>query len=82
MTEAFYLATKAGGRALDLPIGAFEPGMACDFQVIDLQAITHPLPDFGVFNEPEQLLHRILYLANSENIKEVYVQSKLVHSRG
>lgn len=81
MTEAFYLATKAGGRALDLPLGSFEVGMACDFQVIDLKAPHHPLPDFGVFSEPEQVLHRLLYLANAENIAQVYVQSRLVHER-
>lgn len=80
MTEAFYLATRGGGESLDLPIGLIEPGFACDLQIIDLQSPQNPLPVFDCFTEPEQLLHKILYLATKENIRAVYVQGQLVHT--
>ncbi|MGX7091771.1 guanine deaminase [Hutsoniella sourekii] len=75
--QALHLATAGGGEALDLPIGQIAPGYAADFQVIDTQG----LPAFGVFEEPEQILQRILYLANKENIHQVYVQGQLVHQK-
>lgn len=81
VAEAFYLATIGGGEALNLPIGLIEPGYTGDFQVIDTAAEGHELPSFNVFNEPDYILQRILYLSTQANIKEVYIQGQLVHKR-
>lgn len=81
VAEAFYLATTGGGEALDLPLGLIEPGYTGDFQIVDTQVEGHELPSFDVFNEPEYILQRILYLSTQANIKEVYVQGRLVHKR-
>lgn len=81
VVEAFYLATTGGGKALKLPLGVIEEGYICDLQVIDTKVKNNTLPDFGVFTNPEQLLQKILYLSTVENIKKVYVQGNLVHSK-
>lgn len=81
VAEAFYLATTGGGEALDLPIGLIKPGYTGDLQVVDIQTAGHELPSFGVFDEPEYILQRILYLSTQANIQEVYVQGRLVHKR-
>src|SRR5699024_2325538 len=73
VAEAFYLATTGGGEALDLPLGLIEPGYTGDLQVIDTQTEGHELPSFNVFDEPEYILQRILYLSTLANIQEVYV---------
>lgn len=79
--EAFFLATKGGGEALKLPVGVIKEGYACDLQVIDTAIETNKLPDFGVFTEPAQLLQKFLYLATKENIRQVWVQGKLIHEK-
>lgn len=81
VAEAFHLATTGGGEALNLPIGLIEPGFTADFQVVDTQVAGHELSSFGVFNEPEYILQKILYLSSQANIQEVYVQGRLVHER-
>lgn len=79
--EAFSLATQGGGEALSLPIGVIKPGFACDLQVIDLNAKENPIRSFGVFTQPEETLQKILYLATGSNIRQVWVQGKLVHEK-
>lgn len=76
--EAFYLATKGGGDALKLPLGIIEEGYICDLQVIDIATKNNKLPNFNVFNNKEHLLEKILYLSNINNIKQVWIQGKLV----
>ncbi len=78
VVQAFWLATKGGGEALGLPVGDFEPGMAFDLQVIDTKRRWSDLTGFGVFDEPQDQLARILYLSNPENIRQVYAQGRLV----
>lgn len=78
MVEAFYLVTTGGGEALDLPIGDIRPGHACDLQVIDVKHSGNKLPEFGIFDEAEDILERILYLSTPDNIRQVYVQGDLV----
>lgn len=75
--QAFHLATAGGGEALDLPIGQIAKDYTADFQVIDAT----DLPSFEVFTDPEHELQRILYLADKENIRQVYVQGCLVHEK-
>lgn len=82
VVEAFYLATKGGGESLSLPLGIIEKGYICDLQVIDTKAKNNVLPDFGVFPKKEHLLQKILYLSTIDNVKKVYVQGNLVHSKG
>lgn len=79
--EAFFLATKGGGDALKLPIGVIKEGFACDLQIIDTQQPSNKLPMFGVFDTPKELLQQILYLATTENIRQVWVQGELVHEK-
>ena len=78
LAEAFYLATTGGGEALKLPIGKIEAGYTFDVQIIDTRARENPLPNFGMFNEPEDILGRILYLSTMANIQSVFVQGRQV----
>jgi len=78
LAEAFYLATTGGGEALQLPIGKIESGYTFDTQVIDTKASGNPLPNFGIFNEPDDVLGRILYLSTMANIQSVFVQGRQV----
>lgn len=82
VVEAFYLATTGGGEALDLPIGKFEKGYAFDAQVIDTQATYNSIQSFDEQDSLTDTFERIIYRANTENVKQVYVQGDLVHTRG
>ncbi|MGX7030639.1 guanine deaminase [Vagococcus zengguangii] len=79
VVEAFSLATQGGGEALSLPIGVLAPGYIFDAQVLDMNAQANQITGYGVFNEPEAQLQKLLYLATPENIKQVWVQGQLVH---
>lgn len=79
--DAFSLATQGGGEALSLPIGVLKPGYACDVQVLDLNVPHNRINSFGVFEKPEEILQKILYLATGENIRQVWVQGNLVHTK-
>lgn len=81
VVEAFSLATQGGGEALSLPIGVLQPGYACDLQIIDTKVEHHRISSFGVFEKPEEILQKILYLATKENIRQVWVQGNLVHDK-
>lgn len=81
VVEAFSLATQGGGEALSLPIGVLKSGYACDLQVIDTKVVNHRIASFGVFEAPEEILQKILYLATKENIRQVWVQGNLVHDK-
>jgi guanine deaminase len=77
---AFWLATAAGGIALDLPIGLFRQGYQFDAIVLDGQ-----LPDSNLRLDegapPEALLQKILYHATRADIAEVWVANRQVHAR-
>lgn len=75
LNRAFYAATVGGGMALDLPIGKLEQGYSFDVQVMDLEK---NLPLFYEEKKEEDLLHKILLLSESANIKEVWVQGQQV----
>ncbi len=75
LNNAFYSATVGGGIALDLPIGKFEKGYAFDAQIIDL---TKNIPTYYPEKNETDLLHKILLLSESNNIKEVWVQGDRV----
>ena len=80
LVEAFYLATTASGQALDLNIGCFQEGFSFDAQVIDPNHAQNRLPHFA-FQQPEEIFSRIVYLADQSNIRQVFVQGKLVHEK-
>lgn len=71
LNNAFYSATVGGGIALDLPVGKLEKGYAFDVQVID---INKNIPSYYPEKNEIDLLHKILLLSESNNIKEVWVQ--------
>ena len=75
LNRAFYAATVAGGTALGLPVGKLEEGYAFDVQIIDL---SHNIPMFYPEKKDVDLLHKILLLSESSNIKEVWVQGERV----
>lgn len=75
INNAFYSATAAGGIALNLPIGKLEKGYSFDVQII---SIKNNIPRFYKEKNPEDLLHKILLLSESSNIKEVWVQGRRV----
>lgn len=76
LNEAFYLATAGGGEALSLPIGRLAEGYAFDVQVVASgpSLISEETPLDAIFQ-------KLLYLAQPEHIKEVWVQGNLVHSK-
>lgn len=71
-SEAFYLATKAGGSFFG-NVGSFEEGFEFDAVVIDDSKIPFS-KEFNVLNR----LEKIIYLADSSNIKEKYVNGKSI----
>ena len=80
--EAFWLATAGGAEALQLPLGTFEVGHAFDAQVVDTRVPGADLTGFGVFCTPRDVLDRILFVSTAENVRQTWVQGRLVWSRG
>ncbi|KRM91957.1 guanine deaminase [Liquorilactobacillus cacaonum] len=68
--ESFYLATKGGGEALNLPVGTFEKGQIFDAQVLD----SSHLPGFSMYKTPSSQLAKLLYLSEQTDISEVWIQ--------
>ncbi len=73
LNNALYLATVAGGKALKMPIGKFETGYIFDAQIVDTK---ENIPQFYKEKHEEDLLHKVLLLAQTNNIKEVWVQGE------
>lgn len=75
---AFYLATKGGAEALDLPVGSFEPGRYFDAQLIDPQARTGTIRLMDDLDTDEDVLQKIVYTASKANIARVWVAGMCV----
>ncbi len=75
LNTAFYMATVAGGIALDMKLGKFEKGYIFDAQIVD---VSKNLPQHHAEKNIEDRLHRFLLLAQRENIKEVWVQGNQI----
>ncbi len=72
LPEAFYMATKGGGRFFGL-VGSFEPGYELDAVVIDDSGINglNPLA-------LPQRLERVVHLSTDQNIVKKYVKGRLL----
>jgi len=81
VAEALWLATAGGAEALQLPVATFEPGRAFDLQVVDTRRRDGNLTGFGVFDEPADKLARIVYLSTPDNVRQVWVQGRLVRDK-
>jgi guanine deaminase len=78
---AFWLATAAGGVALDLDIGLFREGYQFDALLIDAYAPNSNL-HLDPADAPEEILQKIIYNAGRANIRDVWVGGRLVHTLG
>lgn len=76
--EAFYLGTRGGGVALDLPIGVLSPGMLFDAVVVDTRAADSDLVVWDGLDETEETLQKIINSANRNNIRKVWVGGRSV----
>ncbi len=75
LNNALYMATVAGGKALGLPLGKLEAGYIFDAQVVNTK---ENIPRFYEEKHPEDLLHKVLLLAQTINVKEVWIQGERV----
>jgi guanine deaminase len=78
---ALWLATAAGGQALDLPIGRLEPGYAMDAIAVDCLA-----PDSNIWlwageDSDADVLQKIMHNATRANVAQGWVQGQQVHAR-
>jgi guanine deaminase len=78
---AFWLATAAGGVALDLPVGLFREGYQFDAILVDA-GTPHGNLNLDAADTPEEILQKIVYNAARANIRNVWVGSRLVHTLG
>jgi guanine deaminase len=78
---AFYLATKGGAEALDLPVGSFEPGRAFDAILIDPLAESSALNLFDDLDTLEDAFQKIVYTASKADIARVWVAGVPVAGR-
>lgn len=74
---AFYLATTAGGIALDLPLGLLKPGYRFDALLLDTSV---PDSDLRVYDHDNQVdtLQKIIWNVRRPNIKKVWVDGRQV----
>lgn len=73
-SNAFYLATIGGAKALHINSGQIKAGFKADFQIVQDQYF-----ELSSDNASE-IFERLVYHTNKENIKQVYVAGKLVHN--
>lgn len=79
--EAFWMATAGGGRALNLKIGLFREGYSFDAIVVDTNAADSNLVIWEEYDGPEDILQKIIYNTNRNNITKVWVQGCPVRSQ-
>jgi guanine deaminase len=75
---AFHLATAGGAKALDLAVGAFEPGRHFDAILIDTAAPQGSIRIFDEVDDLEAVLQKIIYGASRANIADVWVGGRRV----
>jgi guanine deaminase len=74
---AFYLATTAGGIALDLPIGLLKPGYHFDAVLLDTSVPDSDLRLYAHDNQVD-ILQKIIWDARRPNIRKVWVGGRQV----
>ncbi len=74
---AFYLATTAGGIALDLPIGLLRPGYRFDALLVDTAV---PDTDLRLYDHDNSvdILQKMIWDMSRRNIRKVWVEGRLV----
>ncbi|WP_404811469.1 guanine deaminase [Companilactobacillus hulinensis] len=75
-TNAFYLATVGGAKALHVKTGQIKAGYKADFQIV-----TDQYSEL-MSNEPQDVFERLIYHTTKSEINEVYVSGKKVINRG
>nr|WP_225972251.1 guanine deaminase [Companilactobacillus allii] len=75
-TNAFYLATIGGAKALHIKTGQISVGYKADFQIVTDQYFN------SMSNEPQDVFERLIYHTTKSEINEVYVSGKQVINRG
>ncbi|ESQ76084.1 guanine deaminase [Asticcacaulis sp. AC402] len=75
---AFYLATRGGADALDLPVGSFEVGRQFDAVLIDPHAVGGSVNLMDGYDTVVEGLQKVLYTANKANIVRVWVAGRAV----
>lgn len=78
---ALWLATAAGGSALDLPIGRIEPGCAMDAIAVDCLAPDSNVQIWPGQDGPADILQKIIHHATRANVASTWVQGACVHQR-
>jgi len=76
--DAFHLATAAGGDALDLPVGRFEPGCYFDAILVDTDAPRGTIRLFHELDAPEDVLAKIVYTASRANLATIWVGGRRI----
>lgn len=73
----FRLATIEGAKALhlDKEIGSIETGKKADFVLLDLEKVNQPLQQDNIYSS-------IVYSANNENVKHVFIEGEQVVENG
>lgn len=72
------MATTGGGLALKTDIGVFKPGYYFDAIVVDLDAEDSNVFMWPALDGQEDLLQKILFNANRQNICKVWVNGQTV----
>ncbi|MEM6636783.1 MAG: amidohydrolase family protein [Pseudomonadota bacterium] len=70
--DAFWMATRGGALAIDLPVGCFAPGLQFDAVLVDLADDAGP---------PEDHLQKIVMRATAEDLRSTWVAGRLVSSK-
>ncbi len=76
--EAFWMATVGGAETLGLQVGQFTPGYHFDAIVIDTASADSNLDVRRDLDSDHDVLQKIVYNAERQNITNVWVQGRLV----
>ncbi|WP_305373231.1 amidohydrolase family protein [Photobacterium leiognathi] len=76
--EAFWMATNGGGKVLKEKIGIFAPSYHFDAIVVEAKVQVGNLRIWPEFDSPQDVIEKIIALAQPENVSKVWVQGKQV----
>lgn len=79
---AFHVATAGGAALLGIPVGTFEVGRRFDAFVVDAGRADSALRWWDEVDDEERLFEKIVRLAGPNDITQVWVDGRLVSSRG